>query len=108
MILITILLINFLYLSSKEFHSIAPSDYRFWEYLNEVVQGEPSESSYRVSLGYFASIGIEKGKTFSPDARMKKILTIPGKGWFTMLNLYGPEKSWFDKSWRPGEIELVQ
>jgi hypothetical protein len=70
--------INFLNLSGKEFHSIAPSDYRFWEYLNEVVQGEPSESYDRVSLGYFASIGIEKGKPFAPDARMKKILTEAG------------------------------
>jgi hypothetical protein len=26
-------------------------------------------------LGFFASIGIEKGKPFAPDARMKKILT---------------------------------
>ncbi len=67
--------INFLNLSGKEFHSIAPSDYRYWEYLNEVVQGEPSDSSDKVSLGYFASIGIEKGKPFAPDARMKKILT---------------------------------
>lgn len=26
-------------------------------------------------MGLFASIGIEKGKPFSPDARMKRILT---------------------------------
>lgn len=66
---------NFINVSGKEFNCIAPADYSFWAYLNEVVQGEPSESFDRVSLGYFASIGIEKGKPFSPDARMKKILT---------------------------------
>jgi hypothetical protein len=66
---------NFVNVSGKEFCTVAPSDYRFWDYLNIVVQGEPIESLDRVSLGYFASIGIEKGKTFSPDARMKKILT---------------------------------
>lgn len=66
--------INFVNVSGKEFHAVAPSGYRFWEYLNEVVQGEPSGSSDRVSLGYFASIGIEKGKPFNPDDRMKKIL----------------------------------
>jgi hypothetical protein len=33
------------------------------------------------------------------------IQTIPGKGWFTMLRLYGPLEPWFDKTWRPGEIE---
>ena len=65
---------NFIDVSGKEFCSVPPADYRFWEYLNEVVQGEPSESSDRVSLGYFASIGIEKGKSFTPDDRMKKIL----------------------------------
>ena len=43
--------------------------------LNQVVQGEPIESLDPVTLGYFASIGIEKGKPFAPDARMKKILT---------------------------------
>jgi hypothetical protein len=32
------------------------------------------------------------------------IQTIPGKGWFAFLRLYGPEQSWFDKTWRPGEI----
>jgi hypothetical protein len=65
---------NFVDVSGKEFCGIAPSDFRFWEYLNEVVQGEEPESTDKVSLGYYASIGIEKGKSFSPDARMKKIL----------------------------------
>lgn len=35
------------------------------------------------------------------------IQTMPGKGWFTVLRLYGPLEPWFDKTWRPGEIELV-
>lgn len=34
------------------------------------------------------------------------VQTIPGKGWFMILRLYGPLEPWFDKSWRPGEIEL--
>ena len=33
------------------------------------------------------------------------IQTLPGKGWFVALRLYGPLESWFDKTWRPGEIE---
>jgi hypothetical protein len=24
------------------------------------------------------------------------------------LRLYGPEQTWFDKTWKPGEIELVK
>jgi hypothetical protein len=35
------------------------------------------------------------------------IQTVPSKGWFTFLRLYGPLEPWFDKTWRPGEIEMV-
>jgi hypothetical protein len=35
------------------------------------------------------------------------IQTVPGKGWFTLLRLYGPLEPWFDQTWRPGEIELL-
>ncbi len=33
------------------------------------------------------------------------IQTIPGKGWFPILRLYSPLQPFFDKSWRPSEIE---
>ena len=35
------------------------------------------------------------------------IQTIPGRGWFVLLRLYGPLEPFFDKTWRPGEVELV-
>jgi hypothetical protein len=35
------------------------------------------------------------------------IETVPGKGWFAILRLYGPLEPWFDHSWRPGAIELL-
>jgi hypothetical protein len=35
------------------------------------------------------------------------IATMPGKGWFTLLRLYSPLQSFFDKTWRPSEIEEV-
>jgi hypothetical protein len=53
---------------------VPPGDYSFWGLLNEVIQEEPSEGSDPTTLGLFASIGIQKGKPFNPDARMKKIL----------------------------------
>ena len=34
--------------------------------------------------------------------------TVAGKGWFALLRLYGPLEPWFDKTWRPGEIEVVK
>ncbi|MBL8253232.1 MAG: DUF1254 domain-containing protein, partial [Candidatus Competibacter sp.] len=54
---------------------VAPGDYSFWELLDKVIQEEPSEGSDPTTLGLFASIGIEKGKPFNPNERMKKILT---------------------------------
>lgn len=67
--------LNFVDLSGKPFNTVAPADYRFWELLNEVVQEEPTESLDQIRLGYFAAIGIQKGRPFKPDERMKKILT---------------------------------
>ena len=62
-------------LSGKPFNTVAPADYAFWEMLNQVVQEEPTDSLDQIRLGFYASIGIQKGKPFAPDARMKKILT---------------------------------
>lgn len=49
---------------------------------------------------------------FGPEAPAGKqanwIETTPGKGWFTILRLYGPLDPWFDKTWRPGEIERLK
>ena len=36
------------------------------------------------------------------------IQTIPGKGWNMLFRLYGPLDPWFDKTWRPGDPELVE
>lgn len=36
------------------------------------------------------------------------VKTIPGKGWNMILRLYYPTEAWFNKTWRPGEIEEVK
>jgi hypothetical protein len=36
------------------------------------------------------------------------VQTIPGKGWNVLLRHYGPLQPWYDKTWRPGEIELTK
>ncbi len=33
------------------------------------------------------------------------VKSIPGKQWYMIFRLYYPIESWFDKRWRPGEIE---
>jgi len=61
--------------SGKAFNTIPPSDFGFFEMINENVQLEPA-TSYDIELaGQLAAIGIVHGKPFKPDARMKKILT---------------------------------
>ena len=49
---------------------------------------------------------------FGPKRRQARRATgcrpWPGKGWTVILRLYGPLQPFFDKTWRPGEIEEVQ
>jgi len=49
---------------------------------------------------------------FGPKAPAGKennwVQTVPGKGWNVLLRLYGPLDPWFDKTWKPGEFELVK
>jgi hypothetical protein len=66
---------KFVNISGKAINTIGPGDYFAFEYLNRVVQDEPRDALDPYTLGVFASIGIEKGKPFTPDARQKKILT---------------------------------
>ena len=35
------------------------------------------------------------------------IETLPGKGWFVILRLYSPLESFFNKSWKPSDVEEV-
>jgi len=66
---------NFINVSGKYHNTIHSMDYEIWEEINDVVQAEPSDGENPEILGLLAAIGIEKGKPFRPDARMKKILT---------------------------------
>lgn len=66
---------KFVNVTNKEFNTIGPSDYSFWEALNQVVQEQPTDEIDPTTLGFWAAIGIQKGKPFAPDERMKKILT---------------------------------
>jgi hypothetical protein len=56
------------------------------------------DGSTTVYFGPSQPAGVDRGNW---------IQTMPGKGWFTILRLYGPLESFFDKSWRPSEMELV-
>ncbi len=60
--------------SGNAFNTVPPSDYGFFELMNEAVQDEPAGSTNPELLGQLAAIGIVKGEPFEPDARMRRIL----------------------------------
>jgi hypothetical protein len=66
---------KFMNLTGVPHNTIHAVDFGFFEELNQLVQDEPNEAMDPETMGLLASIGIEKGKPFAPDARMKKILT---------------------------------
>jgi hypothetical protein len=70
---------NFINVSGKFHNTIHRMDFGFWEELNETIQAEPIEGLDPEIRGLLASIGIEKGKAFAPDERMKRILTDAAK-----------------------------
>ena len=66
--------LNLVDVSGKVFNTIHPSTAAIFDEINTIVQEEPNSSQSPEILGLLASIGIEKGKPFEPDARMQKIL----------------------------------
>jgi hypothetical protein len=44
----------------------------------------------------------------SPGEGKNWLRTIPDKGFFVILRIYGPEKAFYDKSWKPGDIEKIK
>ncbi|MBN9694147.1 MAG: DUF1254 domain-containing protein [Verrucomicrobia bacterium] len=58
-----------------------------------------SDGSTVVYFGPTQPAGVSRGNW---------IQTTPGKGWFVILRLYSPLESFFTKTWRPSEIQLVK
>lgn len=65
---------EYINVSMKAFNTVFPSDFSYYENLNEVIQNEPIDAINPEVRGTIAAIGIVKGKPFAPDARMKKLL----------------------------------
>lgn len=66
---------EFINVSGKSMNTILPNDDSYFEKLHALIQTEPESYLGPEAKGMMAAIGIEKGKPFNPDARMKKILT---------------------------------
>lgn len=55
-----------------------------------------------------SSVDVWFGPTAPEGHETNRVQTVPGKGWNVVLRLYAPLEAWFDKTWMPGEIELVR
>jgi len=99
--------LDFVDMSGKPFNMVGPSGYHFWEMLHQVVQEEPTDTVDPTTLGFWASVGIQKGKPSAFTSRSSFWLSsLPGGGARTGREWSAPSWVWFDKTWRPGEIEL--
>jgi hypothetical protein len=62
-------------MSGRSFQTLFPNTFEYFDMLNTIVQGEPTDAIDSEIRGELAAIGIVKGKPFNPDARMTKLLT---------------------------------
>jgi hypothetical protein len=78
---------------------------KYWEKLHEVIAAEPVVNEFRPMYGLLAAIGIEKGKRFDPDARMKVILEKAAKAGRDQMLVSAfassrPDRmAWKDRKW---------
>jgi len=61
--------------SGNPFNTIHANNFEFFEELHAVLDREPIGMLDPELRGLFASVGVQKGKPFAPDERMKKLLT---------------------------------
>jgi hypothetical protein len=73
-------------------------------------QPYPSKNNQRDDLIYNEDGSVDLYFGPNPPAGFEKnwTQTVAGKGWFAILRLYGPLETWFDKTWKPGEFELLK
>jgi hypothetical protein len=65
---------TFINMSGKSFNTLFPNTLAYYEHLNQIIQDEPLDAIDPAQRGAIATIGIVKGKPFTPDERMKKLL----------------------------------
>lgn len=60
--------------SGMVLNTVHSNDITFFDEVNQIIQEEPAGAYGPDMTGIFRAIGLEKGKPFAPDDRMKKIL----------------------------------
>ena len=73
-------------------------------------QPYPSRNSKRDELAVNddGSITLTFGPEPAEHNENNWIQTVAGKGWFSLLRLYGPLEPWFEQTWIPGDIEPAE
>lgn len=66
---------EFVNASGRQYNTVSPNTIQYFHDINECVQYEPIEALDVERRGVLKAIGIEKGKPFNPDARMKRLLS---------------------------------
>ena len=93
---------------AMDFWSVVVYDPQTRSYL-QTDQQFPSTSSQKEGIAVNPDSSVDV--YFGPEPPVGKeanwLQTIPGKAWWIILRLYGPLEPWFDKTWQPGEIELL-
>lgn len=78
---------------------------QFWQKLSEIIHAEPIVEKFLPMYGLLSAVGIEKGKPFAPDARMKGILERAAKAGRDQLLVSAfassrPDRmAWPDRKW---------
>ena len=94
---------------AKDFWSVVVYDPQTRSEL-QTSQPFPSKNNLKSPLVYNAdgSVDLYYGPQAPAGKEQNWTQTVPGKGWFVLLRLYGPLEPWFDKTWQPGEFELLR
>jgi hypothetical protein len=81
-------------------------NFKFWEVLHQTIEAEPAYPGYHNEYGELATLGIEKGKPFEPDARMKAILEEAARLGNAQMRVqaFGDRRAdrqvWTDRQWQ--------
>ncbi|MEN2398338.1 DUF1254 domain-containing protein [Flavobacterium sp. MC2016-06] len=91
--------------AGKKWYAVQPKGIAYWERLNAILQEEPVDDRDRFFMAWLKNLGIEKGKSFNPDERQKKILIAAAEKGEQMAiansfcKRFKDVKHWPDKKW---------
>lgn len=80
-------------------------NFQFWQVLDRIIQEEPLDPSKRTMYGLLEELGIEKGKSFKPDLKLRETLTQAARQGrdqmlVTAFDSDRPDrKAWTDRQW---------